>query len=317
VSSGGHGRALAVLLVAIGCSPAAGQTTVFSDNFNRGSLTGGAPASYTTTVTGGDGGAGVVSSSYLQLTNHATGGSGSGRVFVTAPTAAYGGGYNTTLSANTATAIEWTVNLRYAPQGQAGGFNSGKPGLALVLGATGPDLTTASGYAVTIGHNGQSDRIQLDRFANGLVADTNLTSVVAAGAANLAGVSNYASVRVTYAPSTSQWSLYVRDDGASAWGDPSAGVTALVGSAADTTYTNITLSQFGFFWGYGSGGTQTGQFDNYAVTVTPVPEPGAVLGVAALGLAAVGLARARRRIHPSHSNPSSRVSPSSSISAGL
>src|SRR5262245_7704397 len=43
---------LSVVLVALGCSPAAAQTTAFSDNFNRGSLTVGAPAAYTTTVTG-------------------------------------------------------------------------------------------------------------------------------------------------------------------------------------------------------------------------------------------------------------------------
>jgi hypothetical protein len=296
-ASGAHfalGRVLAVLLVAVGCPPASGQTTVFSDNFNRASLTGGAPASYTTTVTAGDGGASIVGSSYLQLTNSATGGNGAGRVFVTAPTSAYGGGYNTTLSANAATSIDWTFNMRYAPQSQGGGFNSGKPGLAFVLGATGSDLTTANGYAVTIGHNGQSDRIQFERFANGIVSDASLTAVVAAGTANLSGVTNYASVRVSYAPSTSQWSLYVRDDGATGWSDPSRGVTNLIGTATDSTYTNINLSQFGFFWNYGSAGTQVGQFDNTAVNMTPVPEPGAALGVGALILAAAGLARRLR-----------------------
>jgi hypothetical protein len=268
---------------------------VFSDNFNRGSLTTGAPAAYTTTVTAGDGGAGIVGSSYLQLTNSATGGNGAGRVFVTAPTATYGGGYNTTLSANTGRVIEWTVNLRYVPQGQAGGFNSGKPALAFVLGATSADLTTASGYALAIGHNGKSDRIQLMKFANGLVADANLTAVVAAPTPNLAGVSDYASARVRYDQTTSQWSLYVRDDGATAWADPTSGVTGLIGAATDSTYTNLDLSQFGYLWGYGSAGTQVAQFDNAGVTMTPVPEPGAVLGFGALALAAAGLARRLRR----------------------
>jgi hypothetical protein len=250
-------------------------------------------------VTAGDGGAGIAAGSFLQLTNDATASpNGAGRVFVTAPTASYGPGYNATLSANAVNAIEWTVNLRYAPQGQAGGFANGKPSLAVVLGATGPDLTTASGYALAIGHNGQSDRIQLDRFTGGLVADANLTTVVAASTANLAGASDYASVRVRYAPATSQWSLYVRDDGAAGWSDPSAGVAALTGTAADSTYANVPLTSYGFYWGYGSAGTQLGQFDNYAVTLTPVPEPGTVLGLGALGLGAAALGRRLRRGRP-------------------
>lgn len=288
--------ALAALLAAV-CSPAAAQIN-FSDHFNRGSLTTGAPAAYTTSVTAGDGGAGIVAGSFLQLTNDATAApNGAGRVFVTAPTAGYGSWYNATLSANAVTAIEWTVNLRYAPQGQAGGFGNGKPSLAVVLGATSADLTTAGGYAVTIGHNGQSDRIQLERFAGGLVADANLTTVVATGTANLAGASDYASVRVRYEPATSLWRLYVRDDGSTGWVDPSAGVTTLTGSATDSTYTNLALGSFGFYSGYGSAGTQLGQFDNYEVTayVTPAPEPGTVFGLGALGLGTTALGRRLRR----------------------
>ena len=52
---------------------------------------------------------------------------------------------------------------------------------------------------------------------------------------------------------------------------------------------------FGFYWGYGSAGTQLAQFDNYAVALTPVPEPGTAFGVGALGFAAAALARRRRR----------------------
>ena len=287
---------LAVLAVVVGCSSAAGQTTAFSDTFNRSSLTVGAPATYTTTVTAGDGGATIVGSSFLQLTNDATAAADSaGRVFATAPTASYGGGYTGTLSGNAGKLIDWTVNVRYVPQGAAGGFGNGKPALAVVLGATGTDLTTASGYAIAVGHNGQSDRIQLMRFAAGLAADANLTPVVAAASPNLANVSDYASVRVRYNTATGEWFLYVRDDGAAAWGDPSAGVSTQVGTATDSTYTNLALPDFGFYWGYGPAGTQLGQFDNYTVTLSPVPVPGTVLGVGALALAAAALARRLRR----------------------
>lgn len=289
-------RILAVLVLVWAAAPAAAQTTAFADDFNRSSLTVGAPASYTPVVTAGDGGAGVVSGSFLQLTNDATAAANAaGRVFVTGPTTGFAGGYDPTLSANAGKFVEWTVNTKYNPTAQSGGFANGKPALAVVLAATGADLTTASGYALAIGHNGKSDRMQLFRFTGGLVADANLTAVVAAPTANLAGISNYASSRVRFDPASGQWSLYVRDDGASAWSDPSAGVTNLIGQAVDTTYTTSSLPTFGYFWNHGSAGTQTAQYDNYSVTLTPVPEPATVVGVAAVGLAGAFLGRLRRR----------------------
>jgi hypothetical protein len=245
------------LLMAAVVSPAAGQTTVFSDGFNRAALDVGAAATYTTTVTAGDGGAAVVSSSFLQLTNDATAtANASGRVFVSAPITAFTSGDNSTLSANTGP-IKWTVNLRYNPSTPAGGFNAGKLGLAVVLGATAADLTTGNGYAIATGYNGKSDRVQLVKFPNGLTADNNLTAVVAAPTGNLAGITDYASVRVRYDSATSQWSLCVRDDGAIAWADPSSGVTNLIGTATDSTCATVNLASFGFFWNYGSSGTQT------------------------------------------------------------
>ncbi len=245
------------LLMAAAVSPAAGQTTVFSDGFNRAALDVGTPATSTATVTAGDGGASGVSSSFLQLTNDAAAAAAaSGRVFVSAPTTSYTGGYNSTLSADSGP-IEWTVNLRYNPSPRAGGFNAGKPGLAVVLGATVADLTAGSGYAIAIGHTGKSDRAQLFKFTDGLTADNNLTAVVAAPTGNLAGITDYASVRVRYDPATNQWSLFVRDDGAIAWADPSSGVTNLVGTATDSAYTTVNMSSFGYFWNYGSSGTQS------------------------------------------------------------
>ena len=53
--------------------PATAQTTtLFTDDFNRVSLTTGAPTTYLTSVTAGDGGASLVSSQFLRLTNDAT-----------------------------------------------------------------------------------------------------------------------------------------------------------------------------------------------------------------------------------------------------
>lgn len=279
------------------------QTTVFSDNFNRAVLTTGAPTTYTTTVTAGDGGSLIASNSYLQLTNDLTGiHDASGRVSVSGLTSSYGASYNPVLSLNSGASqvVEWSANLRYNRATGSGGFGNGNYSLALVLASNRSDFTAtdAQGYAIAYGNTGSPDPIRLIRFTGGFTGNTPiLTDIVNGGTANTANVNNYASVRVKFDAATSNWSLFVRDDGASAWGDPSTVSTQIGAATVDTTYTNISLANFGFYWGYSTFPNQTADFDNYRVTVAPVPEPATILAVSGLSLCAIGcVRRCRKRV---------------------
>lgn len=280
-----------VLLLLAPTAP--GQTTAFSDNFNRANLTVGAPTTYTTTTVGGDGGASILNNLQLELTNDSSAtGNANGRVFVTAPTSSFGGGYNPIPSANSGQIVEWTFNIRQ-PRTDPSGFDSSNYGVAFVLGATSADLMTANGYVVVYGQSGTTDSFRIARFTGGLDLNSNLTDVVSSSADDLAASNNFASIRVRYDPGTNEWSLFLRNDGTLGWQDPSSGVTNQLGSTtADSTYTGSTLSHFGFLWSYSTAANQMAWFDNVAVTLTPVPEPGTVLAVVAVGL---GLVRLRRQ----------------------
>ena len=281
------------------------QTTVFSDNFNRAALTTGAPTTYMIPVTAGDGGAQIVSSSFLRLTNdsdHAVA-NASGRVMVSGLTSSYAAPYNTTLGLNTGQVVEWSANMKYSGPSngtQPGAFGLGSYATAIVLASDRSDFTAsdAQGYAIALGSGGTIDPVRLIRFTNGLTGNLNITDIVTSNPSALATVNNFASVRVRFDAITSQWSLFVRDDGASAWGDPTTVTTQIGTATVDTTLTNISLANFGFLWSYGgTPADQTTDFDNYRVTVAPVTEPATILAVSGLSLCAIGcVRRCRKRV---------------------
>ncbi len=150
------------------------QTTVFSDNFNRANLTTGAPTTYMTTLAGGDGGAQIVSSNFLRLTNDFTGAANaSGRIMVSGLTSSYGAPYNTTLGLNTGQVVEWSANMKYngpVNANQPGAFGLGAYATAIVLASDRSDFTAsdAQGYAIALGSGGTIDPVRLIRFSNGL-----------------------------------------------------------------------------------------------------------------------------------------------------
>ena len=279
------------------------QTTVFSDNFNRAVLTTGAPTTYMTPLVGGDGAAQIVSSSFLRLTNDSDSNAtnnASGRIMVSGLTSSYGAPYNTTLGLNAGQVVEWSANMKYSGPSsgtQPGAFGLGNYATAIVLASDRSDFTAsdAQGYAIALGNGGTPKPVRLIRFTNGLVGNSNITDIVTSGTANLASVNNFASVRVRFDATTSQWSLFVRDDGASAWGDPTTVTTQIGTATVDTTLTNIPLANFGFHWGYASLADQTTDFDNYRVTVTPVPEPATILAISGLSFCAIGCVRRYRK----------------------
>jgi hypothetical protein len=270
-------RTLLALLLITSCHPHALAQVLFRDDFNRAALTVGAPTTYTTSVTSGDGDASIVSGSTLQLTNDATAAAnGSGRVWVAGQTASFSG-FSPTLSSN-AGALSWSFNARYNRTTNPGGFDANLYSLAVILGATSSDLTTANGYAIAYGNAGAPDPIRLVRFTGGLDADANLTTLISSGASDLAAVNDYFSVKVLYNPTTNDWQLFVRDDGASTWGDPQS-ASALVGTAFDTAYTATPLTHFGFLWNYNTATNQSAQFDSFQLATIPEPSTGMLLVV--------------------------------------
>ncbi len=248
-----------------------GQATVFTDNFNRASVSpGGTPSmTYTNAVA-----AGVTvstnSSTNLRIAHTTT----SGVSYVYGATGTFSSPYNTTLASNTG-AVSWTFNFRWnRPSSNNPALPaSGAYGQAIILAASGTNLSAGtSGYAIVYGNAGTPDPIRLVRFGNG-VAGT-LTDVISSGTSNLTATNNYASIRVTYDPSTNSWALFIRDDGASAWSDPSTGVTSQIGTnTVNNTYTGSPLPNFGFLWSHANTAGNTGDFDNFSVTVTSASGP--------------------------------------------
>ncbi len=266
---------------------------VFTDTFDRPLL----GANYVTTTTGGDGGSSIAGASFLELTNDATAAANAtGRVAIATAFSGFANPFAATLAANPGV-VTWETNLRYNRATEPSGFGNGNYGLAFILAGTAADFTTGNGYAVLYGSGTSPEPLRMVRYSGGLATGGTITDLIAGP--SLAQVNNYASLRVTYDPTTSGWSLFVRDDGASAWVSP-ATLTAAnqAGTAvADTTYTgaSTSLTHTGYLWNYNTAAAQTAQFDNLRVTVTPAAIPEPTTTGALLGAAALLLVRRRRR----------------------
>ncbi|HPH82650.1 MAG TPA: hypothetical protein PL185_08735, partial [Flavobacteriales bacterium] len=274
---------------------ASGQT-VFTENFNRAALATGAPTTYTTTLlpTGADGGASIITSTYLQLTNDASATANvAQRIGVTGTTSSYSAPYNTTLSSNT-NVVTWTFNMKYNRTSLPSGWANNAYGMGVVLASSNsnPFATSSnSGYAVVFGNTGAVKSLRLVSFNNGLVGDANLTNVISTGLNDLGatatgspGFTNYFSVRVTYTPSTNTWALFLRDDGNTAWSDPSTGVTTQLGAnTVNSTYTGVALSTFGYVYNYSTAANTTSQVDNFSVALASAAVPSIAISNTTVG----------------------------------
>jgi len=252
------------------------QTTVFSDDFSANQS-----ATYTTSGTisssawaasrsGNDWGARRhTTSSQLELTNDVGGtGNANGWVLASTSAASFGSPYSTTLGSNTGD-ITWTFNMRQS-QADPAGFTAGSYGVAYVLAGQGATAATAgNGYAVVLGQAGTTDPVRLVRYATGLQG--TLTNLITSNTTGLTDFgTNYLSIKVTYNPNTDQWELFVRNDGASAFADPTTGTLVSQGTAVNTTYVATALTLMGGYWQGGTAASQTAFFDNAKVTVAPV-----------------------------------------------
>jgi hypothetical protein len=181
-------------------------------------------------------------------------------------------------------AVVWEVNLRYNRAIDPSGFAGGGYGAAFVLAASQADFLGGTGYAVVYGGAASPEPFRLVRYSGGLGANANLTDVINSGASGLAAVNNYASLRVVYDSVGNGWSLFTRDDGASAWGTASTlSESNRIGvETADSTYTDTALTHAGFFWSHNTGAAQTVQFDNLRVQAVPEASSVAVPGGALL-----------------------------------
>ena len=256
-----------------------GQTTVFVDDFsteqNAAWTTSGAigSSSWSVTRSGADWGARRnTSPEQLELTNDVGATANvNGWVFANVSTSGFTAPYNTTLNSNTGI-VTWTFNMRQIRTDPAG-FASGSYGVAFILaGSSQTANNTGSGYAVVLGQSGSTDPLRLAKYNNGLAG--TVTNILTSNTSGLTDFgAEYLSIKVTYNPSTDTWELFLRNDGSSAFADPSAGSLTSQGTAVDDAYTDIALSYMGGWWQGSTGANQTAFFDNVKVTVTEAGTP--------------------------------------------
>ena len=263
-----------------------GQTTVFTDDFNRATLgtTGGTPTMTWATGTSPTGSTGYFGtkpgpSEYaLQMSsNTGTGLAFIGKEYMTGPLSTFSSPFTSTLKNNSGD-VTWTFNMvANMSLGAASlAFESGYFGSAIILAMTSANPTDVStnGYAVVMTLGSSKNAIKLVRFAGGLNANANVTTIIGPSA-DLATSTDWTSIKVIYTPGTDTWKLYVKDETAALIGntapDPATAAVTQVGSATtDNTYTSVAMSSFGLFLNHSAStpSTRFTRYDNFKVTVT-------------------------------------------------
>ncbi len=262
------------------CSVTAfGQTTIFSDDFNRGLAgplsAGGTPSvNYINTLTGiaAIQTALTTAPDYrVQIINGTATGT-AGKTFSMAPMPVTAS-YKSTLHTNTGL-VTWAFNMRHNRSSGTtmSGFDSGQWGVATIIACDNADPSNASakGYAVVMGGVGTKSSYDLVSFTGGLTATANLTTIIAG--VTLASFKNVASIKVTYDPASNKWNMYQKDEGSAvsttAYPDPSGISVLAIGEVADTaTFVDVALPNFGFLFSHGTTLNNSYFIDNYKVTV--------------------------------------------------
>jgi trimeric autotransporter adhesin len=258
------------------------QTTVFYDDFNRTSITpGGSPSmTYTTTNTSNTGSPIIESVTatgtvpYFKLVTYLSSGPTAGESYMVGSMSTFLSVFSSTLHSNNGV-VTWSFNIR-ENQGTMSGLGATQRYIGVVLAASEANLLspTCQGYMVSQGTTNTSG-LQLVKFSAGLGQTATATTIITAPTVNAA--KDWFSVKVTYDPTTNNWTLYQRTDGASAtpaWADPSAGVynttapNAISAPTNDVDYVNTAMTTFGYFGNHPASTTAFNcQFDNFKVTV--------------------------------------------------
>lgn len=256
-----------------------GQVTVFSDDFSLNQSTSWTTSgtigssNWSVTRSGDDWGARRnTSPAQLELANDASVTANvNGWCFTSTQTSAFSSPYNTTLSLNSGL-VTWTLNIRQIRTDPAG-FSTGSYSVAFILaGSSNNAATVGNGYAILYGQSGTTDPIRLAKYTNGLQG--TLTNIITSNTAGLTDFgTEYLSIKVTYNPSTNQWELFLRNDGTSAFSDPSSGSLTSQGTATDNLYTGSGLGYLGYYWQGSTGANQTAFGDNVKVTVASACTP--------------------------------------------
>lgn len=191
-----------------------------------------------------------------------------GFAYASAPISGYSSPFVSTLTGNTQL-VTWTFNMRTGTA--ASGFGAGQNEAAVVLASNNANIRSlGNGYAV-IFNPSVSLSLQLVRFSGGLTGA--VTPLITSGLV-MSAPTDYVSVRVVYNPVADSWELYIRDDGAGAFADPSTGVSILAGSAVDAVFVSTAMTHFGFYANYSVAYTGSGPdainayFDSYTVTTS-------------------------------------------------
>lgn len=162
-----------------------------------------------------------------------------------------------TIFSNASSDLNWIFNFR-SSRSTPSGFTGNFYGMAFIIGSDQADITsaTAKGYAVIIGNTGSPDPVKLVKFSAGMTG--TLTDVCVS---TITSETNYYSVKVVYNPCTSQWSLQVRDDGSTAFADPTTIATTAV-TATDATNVSSDLKYVLCEFKYGASAGENCRFDN-------------------------------------------------------
>lgn len=248
------------------------QTTVFSDNLNTSAGTAystvngliGTSTVWTLTRSASDWGA-RIDGGIMDLTNDATAAANViGWAYVNTAISGFSSPFNPVLNLNTSL-VTWTFNMRQN-RSDPSGFDAGNYGVGFLLGNS-----VGNGYAVMLGGTGATDPVRLTRYTTA-INNANITNLISSNTPGLTDFGNeYLSIKVTYDPLTNTWELFVRNDGTTAFADPTVGTLTSQGTVVDNTHTGLTMATMGGYWEGSTGMNETAFFDNVKVVVGVAP----------------------------------------------
>ena len=241
------------------------------DNFNRtnsttiGTPSSGGATSWTESECSGSTSRIKITNNMLQMNNCDTTSSSCGNPSHERVSFDMTGKYATTFNV-AEDSLVWFFNMKQSRTSPSG-FGSGNYGTAFVLGCNMADFDNSSavGYAVVIG-NSSTDPWRLVYFTAGLSSlgvsqTTNIATV-----SSTSGTTSYWSFKVRYNPCNGEWSLQARNDGTSAFADPTT-IASVPSLATNNIYTDIDLPYLGAAYFHSTSCTERSYFDNISIPV--------------------------------------------------